>query len=124
MVSLDHIENEILRPVFGDPRVHFAINCASRSCPPLLSESYRRETLNEQLDAVTKAFLNDTRFNYLEGNTLYISRIFKWFAVDFDNDPIGFFLKYASQDLKRQLEVKKETIKIKYLKYDWSLNGK
>jgi hypothetical protein len=123
-VSLDHIENDILRPRFGDPRVHFAINCASKSCPPLQSTPYSRETLENQLDAVTRAFINDTRFNHLKGNVLHVSRIFKWFQKDFDNDPYEFIFKYAMGDLKKRLVSQKENIRIKYLDYDWSLNGK
>jgi hypothetical protein len=55
---------------------------------------------------------------------LYISKIFKWFSKDFDNDVIGFLIKYAKEDLKKELEAKRSKIKIKYLNYDWSLNGK
>ena len=78
-MTLDHIEHGILRPEFKDPRVHFAVNCASKGCPPLISEPYRGAVLEQQLDAVTSAFLNDTERNRLEGNTLYVSKIFKWF---------------------------------------------
>jgi len=123
-VSLDYIENDILRPRFADPRVHFAINCASKSCPPLLSQPYQGEILDRQLNNAARTFINDTRFNRLNGNTLYISRIFKWFSEDFDNDPLTFFLKYAIGDFKENLEDRKSEIRIKYLDYDWSLNGK
>lgn len=123
-VSLDHIENDILRPRFGDPRVHFAINCASKSCPPLLSEPYRGEILDRQLDNAARTFINDTRFNRLAGDTLYVSRIFKWFSDDFDDDPLSFFLKYAVGELKEKLALRKSEIRIRYLDYDWSLNGK
>jgi hypothetical protein len=123
-VSLDDIEHGILRPRFRDPRVHFAVNCASRSCPPLRSEPYRGEILDEQLDDATRSFLNDSKHNRLEDNTLYVSEIFKWFAGDFDNDVVGFFLRYAQGDLKRRLEADKGNIKVRYLDYDWSLNGK
>ena len=63
-------------------------------------------------------------FKALEDNTLYISKIFKWFSEDFHDDVVGFFLKYAQGDLKKQLEESKSKIKVKYLDYDWSLNGK
>jgi len=62
--------------------------------------------------------------NRLEGNTLYVSKIFDWFEEDFSGDIPGFFLKYAKGDLKKNLERQREDIKIKYLDYDWSLNGK
>jgi len=124
VITLDDIEHSILRPRFKDPRVHFAINCAALSCPPLISEPYRGSTLDRQLDNSAKNFINNPQRNYLKGNTLYVSKIFKWFAEDFNNDIIGFFLKYAEKELKKELEAKGDQIKIKYLHYDWSLNGK
>lgn len=124
IITLDDIEHNILRPRFKDPRVHFAINCAAKSCPPLRSEPYRGGELDQQLDEMTRAFINDLKSNRLEGHTLYVSSILKWFAEDFDKDIVGFFLKYAKGDLKEQLEANKEKIKVKYLDYDWSLNGK
>ena len=124
LLTLDNIEHDILRPRFKDPRVHFAINCASKGCPPLLAEPYRGDDLDRQLDGVTSAFLNDPSRNRLEGGTLYVSRIFKWFKEDFNKDVVGFFLKYAKGALKTELTAKKDSVKTKYLDYDWSLNGK
>lgn len=124
VITLDDIEHGILRPRFKDPRVHFAVNCASLSCPPLISEPYRGSTLDRQLDDSARNFINNPQRNYLEGDTLYVSKIFKWFAEDFNNDIIGFFLKYAENILKKDLEAQRDQIKIKYLHYDWSLNGK
>jgi hypothetical protein len=122
-VSLDDIEHGILRPKFKDPRVHFAVNCASKSCPPLRSEPYYGSKLDLQLDEMTRSFINDTDHNRLEKLTLYVSSIFKWFAEDFNEDIIGFFVKYASMDLKRILKAARGKIKVKHLDYDWSLNG-
>ena len=122
-VSLDHIEHDILRPRFKDPRVHFAINCAARSCPPLRSEPYRAKVLNQQLDDATGSFLNDPRSCRLDGNDFYVSRIFKWFSEDFNDDAYGFFLNYATGDLAKELEAKSGRIVVEYLHYDWSLNG-
>jgi len=124
IITLDDIEHNILRPRFKDPRVHFAINCAAKSCPPLRFEPYRESELDQQLDEMTGAFINDLENNRLEDHTLYMSSIFKWFKEDFNNDIINFFLKYAKGDLKRQLEAKRGKIKVKYLDYDWSLNGR
>ena len=124
VLTLDNIEHDILRPRFKDPRVHFAVNCASKGCPPLRSEPYEGRVLDQQLDEMTHAFINKPAMNRLEGRNLYVSSIFKWFSKDFNKDVIGFFLKYADGDLKKGLEAKKEKIKIKYLDYDWSLNGK
>jgi len=123
-VSLDHIEHDILRPRFKDPRVHFAINCAAKSCPPLRSEPFLGEKLDRQLDDATRSFINDPRSYRLEGQQLYVSRIFKWFSEDFNEDALGFFLKYADGELKKKLVAQSEKINVEYLDYDWSLNGK
>ena len=124
VMTLDHIENDILRPRYKDPRVHFAINCASKSCPPLKSEPYRGDVLNRQLTEVTEAFINDPDRNRLNGDTLYVSKIFKWYKEDFNNDIVGFFLKYAEGILKDKLQKNSKEIEVEYLDYDWSLNGK
>lgn len=122
-VSLDDIENGILRPRFKDPRVHFAINCASKSCPPLRAEPYRGEILNQQLDEATRAFINHPERIFLKGQTLYVSKLFKWFSVDFNEDVVGFVIKYADDVLKEKLMKLKDRTRIEYLDYDWSLNG-
>jgi hypothetical protein len=122
VISLDDIEHGILRPRFKDPRVHFAVNCASKSCPPLRAEPYEEKVLDAQLDAAAKSFINDPDRTYLEGNTLHVSSIFKWFSDDFGD--IGKYVrKYAAGELKKGLESNAD-IRIKYLDYDWSLNGK
>jgi hypothetical protein len=124
LLSLDHIEHEILRPVFKDPRVHFAINCASRGCPPLRPEPYTGKKLDQQLTSATQAFLNDPQKTYLKNETLFVSKIFKWFAEDFNNDIDGFITKYATNPLKTQLTSTTGKVRVEYLDYDWSLNGK
>jgi len=124
VVTLDHIEHDILRPTFKDPRVHFAVNCASKGCPLLISEPYEGSRLGEQLDRSTREFINDPKKNYLAGDKLYVSSIFKWFAKDFNKDVIGFFIQYADDPLKKQLQARQDHIKVKYLDYDWSLNGR
>ena len=123
-VSLDHIEHDILRPRFKDPRVHFAINCAAKSCPPLGPEPFLAEKLDQQLDDATRSFINNPQSYRLEGRNLHVSRIFKWFSEDFNEDALSFFIKYANGELKKKLETQPKKINIKYLAYDWSLNGK
>jgi hypothetical protein len=122
-ISLDDLEHGIIRPRFKEPRIHFAVNCASRSCPPLISEPYQGRLLDAQLDASTRAFLNNPQRNYLEDNNFYVSSIFKWFGEDFNDDVIGFFLRFADTELKAKLMAHRDKIKVKYLDYDWSLNG-
>jgi hypothetical protein len=123
VVTLDNVEHDILRPRYKDPRVHFAINCAAKSCPPLRQEPFSGEVLDQQLEDATRSFINDPKSYRLEGNELHVSRIFKWFSEDFNNDILGFFLKYATGELKERLESKSDQITVRYLNYDWSLNG-
>ncbi len=124
LITLDHIEHDILRPQFRDPRVHMAVNCASKSCPPLWPEPFSGRHLDDQLNAATRAFINNPGFNRLEGKTLYASRIFKWFSEDFGDDVIGFFEQYAEGDLKRVLRSNRSALQVEHLDYDWSLNGR
>ena len=124
VITLDDIEHSILRPTFQDPRVHFAVNCASKSCPPLRPEAYVGSRLDSQLNDATEKFINDPKNNDLKGNDLYVSRIFKWFGEDFNDDIIGFFIQHAQGKLREDLIRRKNSIDVHYLDYDWSLNGK
>ncbi len=121
-VSLDYIEHDILRPVFKDPRMHFAINCASKSCPRLREEPYEGDILEDQLTDQASGFINDKRHTFIKGDTLYISKIFKWFEADFSDNPLLFIKTYASDELKQRLTPPGKPLKINYLNYDWTLN--
>lgn len=125
-LTLDTIEKEIIAS-FNDPRFHFAIVCASASCPKLLSEAYTAEKLDEQFDKNTRDFLNNPNKNRFdnEKNLARLSKIFDWFAKDFENHS-GSIQKYIApyiNDPNLATKLKNETVKIKFLKYDWSLNG-
>lgn len=115
-VSLDHIEHDIIRTEYDEPRIHFALNCASVGCPSLLDEPYRATELEQQLAASAEAFLTDTTRNRVEGKRLYLSEIFKWYGDDFD-DPYGGYVEYVKGVLG--LEGK---YRVRFLDYDWSLN--
>ena len=123
-VSLDHIENDILRTRFKDPRIHFAINCAARSCPSLSSIPYEGDTLETRLDEQTRQFINDPGNTFLKGNTLFVSRIFKWFEDDFSGNPLGFIRQHAEDPLKQALDKAsaRGSIDLEPLYYDWTLN--
>ncbi|BBO69048.1 DUF547 domain-containing protein [Desulfosarcina alkanivorans] len=123
LLTLDQIEHDILRKRFKDPRVHFAVNCASRSCPPLQGEPFTGDRLDEQLNRSARAFVNDSRFNRLEGDTLWVSKLFDWFEQDFNDDVIGFFIQFAHPPLGDRLLKNKGRIRVRYLDYDWTLNG-
>ena len=108
---------------FTEPRIHFAVNCASKSCPVLISEAYEGATLDQQLENSTREFLENKEHNCLVSDTLYVSSIFKWYKEDFNDDPLSFFLAHTSGELQQSLHSKKDQIRVKYLDYDWSLNG-
>lgn len=116
-LNLDEIENEILRKEFDDPRIHFAINCASVSCPKLLNESYNAKNLDEQLDNQTRYFLNDSGKNKLSKDKTYLSKIFSWYKKDFTENGtlIDFINDYSEVKIKAKAE-------IEYLDYNWNLN--
>jgi Protein of unknown function, DUF547 len=121
--SLDQIENDVLRTL-GEPRIHFAINCASQSCPKLLNEAYDARKLNGQLDRQGQSFVNDPTRNQFDAatNTAKLSKIFDWFKGDFDSEGgvTAFLLTFAEGDAKTVLE--NPATKIEFLNYDWSLN--
>lgn len=123
LLTLDQIEHDILRKRFKDPRVHFAVNCASKSCPPLQGEPFTGDRLDEQLNRAARAFVNDSRFNRLEGDTLWVSKLFDWFEQDFNDDVIGYFIQFAHPPLGDPLVKSKGRIRVRYLDYDWALNG-
>ncbi|KAB8154385.1 DUF547 domain-containing protein [Kordia sp. TARA_039_SRF] len=114
--NLDTIEHEILREM-NEPRIHFAINCASFSCPPLLNEAFTAEKLEQQLAKVTKAFITDSKRNTITKDALEISKIFKWFTKDFTKNGslIDFLNQYSTIKIKQDTD-------IDYKDYDWSLN--
>ena len=122
IVTLDHIEHNILRPIFKDPRVHFATNCASKSCPALRDEPYKGETLETQLNDQAEKFINDKKNTFIKADTLFISKIFKWFEEDFSNNPLLFIKRYMFKTFKKKLDSSGPDIKINYLDYDWTLN--
>jgi hypothetical protein len=124
-ITLRVLENEKLREAFREPRIHFVINCASISCPKLLTEAYRADKLEQQLEAQTVSFINNKDKNYLdkENNILYISSIFKWYEGDFikDGEKLGEYVAgYLNPDDAEF--VRNNEVTIKYLDYDWGLN--
>lgn len=115
-MSLNTIEHEILRPM-GDPRIHFAIVCASESCPKLLNCAYEAKTLTNQLDEAAKEFMNDASKNSISESKITISKIFKWFKSDFPKGKA--FITYLNNYSNLKISPK---AKINYGNYNWSLN--
>jgi len=116
--DLNNIEHDILRTKFQEPRIHFAIVCASVSCPRLLNQAYEGATVNVQLEAQARSFINDPSRNKLSANQVQLSSIFNWFKGDFtkNGDLISFINKYAK--VKVNLNAR-----ISYLDYNWNLNS-
>ena len=113
-MSLDAVEHDILRKR-DEPRIHFAINCASRSCPKLANEPYRADRLEEQLERVTRDFIQSDA-NTLTADSISLSAIFKWFREDFEaTGVLSFINRYSGVVINPDA-------KIRYKPYDWSLN--
>lgn len=115
--SLSEIEHGILRKM-GEPRIHFALNCASFSCPKLQPQAYREEALEAQLERATGDFINDFSRNDLSNGQARLSRIFKWYQKDFSTAD-KTLIDYINQYLPEPLPV---NTRVSYLPYDWSLN--
>lgn len=115
-VSLNYIEHSIIRKEFKEPRIHFALVCAAISCPPIRTEAYTANNLEIQLLDQEKIFLNNKDKNFIKENTLYLSKIFKWYGDDFNIH--GSLKKYLANYYKLN------KVKIKYNDYNWDLNGK
>lgn len=129
--SLDWIEHSRLRPR-GDPRVHFAVNCASIGCPALRPEPYLATRLDAQLDDQQRRFLGDRSRNRFDGagKTLKVSSIFKWYGEDFSTQGGGLKQWLAAQaslltdDPQARAAVAAGTFELEFLSYDWSLNDR
>ncbi len=114
--SLDEVENKILRPKFKDARIHFAVNCAARSCPPLLNRAWTEDNVQRYYDKQAKSFIQNNSFNEISQKKVKISKIFEWYAEDFGNI-ISYLNKYATTKIDADA-------KVEYMEYDWDLNGK
>lgn len=116
LLSLGHIEHKILRKM-NEPRIHFAINCASFSCPKLLNEAFEASRLESQLQQATGDFINDSTRNIITKDRLELSTIFKWYKKDFtENSSLAEYINpYTSESIDKGA-------KIEFLKYNWNLN--
>lgn len=130
---LDWIEHDVIRKPgdFNEPRIHFAVNCAAIGCPALRPEAYVGERLGSQLEDQTRRFLSDRSRNRIEGDTLWLSSIFKWYREDFekgwqDIHSIGEFLQPYSESVglpdPKGDPQSLENLEIRFLEYDWKLN--
>jgi len=112
--TLNNIEHSVIRPLFKEPRIHFALVCASISCPDLLNEAYDAKILNQQLEAQTKNFLNNpTKGVMIKNNMVKVSKLFRWYKKDFYNGNTLAFVQHY----------KKIPYIHGYLDYNWNLNS-
>jgi Protein of unknown function, DUF547 len=123
--TLDFIEHTLLRKNYNEPRIHLAIVCAAKSCPPLRNEAYQAGRLEEQLNDQGREFLADPSKNRVDlaGRVVYLSPIFKWYAGDFDKKSgsvLNFLKPFWSASVRKELD--KAEFKVRFTEYDWSLN--
>lgn len=121
-LSLDNIEHDIMRPIFQDNRIHYAVNCASIGCPNLQPRAFTRANLEQLLEKSAYEYVNHPRGVRVENGDLIASSIYKWYGDDFGDSPkqiIAHFRKYAHPPLKKSLRKAK---KIDSFFYDWELN--
>lgn len=118
-MTLNRIEHRILRKLFTEPRIHFALNCASMSCPKLRREAYEAKTLDAQLTEQAKEFLSDPARNKITAEQPQVSSIFKWYGKDMtkwsDKSLVAYINQYAPVQIKEGAE-------LSFMDYDWSLN--
>ena len=122
-VSLDDIEHRILRPIWKDARIHYAVNCASIGCPNLASRAFVAANTEALLEAGARAYVNHPRGAKVENGKLHVSSIYEWFKDDFGGDDdgvISHLREFADAELKAQLE---GVSSVSGDDYDWSLNN-
>lgn len=125
--TLDEIEHEIIRPRFGEPRIHFALVCAALGCPPLRRKAYTGSDLNRQLDEQAQAFLlssPDKNFVNVASRTVWLSPIFDWYGKDFgrnDAELLTHLARYYPPGPEREL-LRSGKAKVQFTEYEWSLN--
>jgi hypothetical protein len=130
MTSLDEIENARIRQGFKDPRIHFAINCAAVSCPPIRTEAFAGARIAEQLDDQARRFLNDPRRGaqvevQASGVVIHLTKVMDWFADDFKQwggGQVAFVRKYLPPDKQKLIDAAKGNVKLDFYSYDWNLN--
>jgi hypothetical protein len=131
--SLDDIEHNILRRRYADPRVHFALNCASRSCPPLRRQPFLPEKLEEQLELATREFMARQENVWMRGDVLFLSAIFDWYEDDFvrgaaagssrgkgSPSVVDYVVRYLPPEVAARIE--RQRPRVEFYNYDWSLN--
>jgi len=115
--TLNQIEQDQLLTKFSEPRVHFAVNCAAASCPPLMNRAWTEQNIQQEYDNQARAFINNAAYNTVTLNALDVSKIFDWYAADFGgaNQIVSYFQQYSTTTIDNNATVQ-------YKNYDWGLN--
>ncbi|UCH64848.1 MAG: DUF547 domain-containing protein [Ignavibacterium sp.] len=126
-LSLNNVEHDTLRKAIGDERVHFALVCASISCPNLRNEAYEGFKLDEQLDEEARKFFNDSTKNRFDqkSKTAYLSKILDWYDDDFGNNRreiLEYVVRHLREDLAKEIIANIDEWQIDYFDYNWNLN--
>ncbi|MEW6682885.1 MAG: DUF547 domain-containing protein [Nitrospirota bacterium] len=122
-LALDDIEHRILRPIWKDPRAHYAVNCASLGCPNLQPKAFTADNTDALLDQAARAYVNHPRGVTVKDGKVMVSSIYIWFQSDFGGDDAGLLThlrRYADEGLRRQLD---GATRISDHSYDWKLNS-
>ncbi len=123
-LTLDDVEHVILRGLWGDPRIHYAVNCAAIGCPNLFREAFTSKNLARLLETGARNYVNSPRGARFSKDRLTVSKIYKWFIVDFGNSEQGVLKhlrRYAAPELAERL---KKVRSISSYEYDWALNDR
>ena len=125
--TLNQIEHEIIRPDYGDPRIHFALVCAAASCPPLRPEAYEGHRLDDQLGEQARAFLSDPQKNewITPDRTARLSKILKWYGDDFgstESERLLYLAGHLPSEVANAIRENPGSWRLEYMPYDWSLN--
>lgn len=123
-LALDDVEHRILRPIWRDPRIHYAVNCASIGCPNLATQAYTAANTDALLDAGAKAYVNHPRGAKVEGGKLVVSSIYVWFAEDFGGNDAGILahLRQYASPTKQMALAPFKSLGDNSDRYDWALN--
>ncbi|MEL6978689.1 MAG: DUF547 domain-containing protein [Pseudomonadota bacterium] len=122
-LSLDDVEHGIMRPIWNDPRIHYAVNCAAIGCPNLQAEAWEPETLEGALDAAARDYVNDPRGAKVANGRLVVSSIYEWFQADFGGDDAGVIAHLAAYAAPELADALKGVDRVWDDEYDWSLNN-
>jgi hypothetical protein len=133
-LSLDDIESYMLRGELKEPRVHFALVCGAESCPPLRRGLYTATYIDQELDIATRDFIRSPKGSYIERatHTVWLSRIFKWYRSDFEHAMrsraehavLYYVMRYFTEDDLSYLKRHESQVRLRYFKYDWTLNSR